>query len=133
MVTGRLEERFGGNSDHATRSVRPRMSAPAELDRPPDLQQRRLAKLVETMHDGLLLLDERGTISLANAAASRLLDVADPTSLDWSGLLATLHHKLALDDSRVRRCYRTRSNCAYANRWAKRNAMLSSNATRTSC
>jgi signal transduction histidine kinase len=105
MVTGRLEERFGGNSDHATRSVRPRMSAPAELDRPPDLQQRRLAKLVETMHDGLLLLDERGTISLANAAASRLLDVADPTSLDWSGLLATLHHKLALDDSRVRRLH----------------------------
>ena len=58
------------------------MSAPADLERPPDLEQRRLAKLVETMHDGLLLLDERGSIRLANAAASRLLDIAEPTSFD---------------------------------------------------
>jgi signal transduction histidine kinase len=81
------------------------MSAPAELERPPDLEQRRLAKLVETMHDGLLLLDERGTIRLANAAASRLLDVADPTSLDWSGLLAALHNKLAVNERCLRRLH----------------------------
>jgi len=81
------------------------MSAPAELERPPDLEQRRLAKLVETMHDGLLLLDELGAIRLANAAASRLLDVPDPTSLDWSGLLGALHHRLAVDGTRVRRLH----------------------------
>ncbi len=79
------------------------MSAPAELERPFDLEQRRLTKLVETMHDGLLLLDERGTIRLANAAASRLLDVADPTSMDWPELLAALHHKLAADEPGQRR------------------------------
>src|SRR5690242_10246741 len=81
------------------------MSAAAELERPSDLEQRRLAKLVETMHDGLLLLDERGAIRLANAAASRLLDVADPTSMHWPELLTALHHKLAADEPGRRRLH----------------------------
>jgi signal transduction histidine kinase len=81
------------------------MSAPAELERPSDLEQRQLAKLVETMHDGLLLLDERGAIRLANAAASRLLDVPDPTAMDWPELLTALHSKLAPDEVRRRRLH----------------------------
>ncbi len=79
------------------------MNAPAGLDRPPDLEQRRLSKLVETMHDGLLLLDDRGAICLANAAASRLLDVADVAALDWPRLLAALNNRLAVDPGRLRR------------------------------
>ena len=81
------------------------MNAPAGLDRPPDLEQRRLSKLVETMHDGLLLLDDRGAICLANAAASRLLDVADVAALDWPRLLAALNNRLAVDAGRLRRLH----------------------------
>jgi len=54
------------------------------------LEQHRLASLVATMGDGLLLLDEADRICLANQAAYRLLDLVDTPVFDWDALLAAL-------------------------------------------
>jgi PAS domain S-box-containing protein len=60
-----------------------------ETERNVQLERQRLARLVETMRDGLLLLDGDGGIRLANAAAYRLLDVG-PAVATWDGLVAAL-------------------------------------------
>ena len=74
-----------------------------ETERTVRLEQRRLSKLVETMADGLLLLDDDGNVRLANQAAHRLLDIAEDPALDWSALLAQMQKRGPTDGSRLDR------------------------------
>jgi PAS domain S-box-containing protein len=70
-----------------------------EAERGARVEHRRLTKLVETMDDGVVLLDGDHRVCLANAAAYRLLDVPDSRPPTWN----TLVDGLALDDQRARR------------------------------
>ncbi|GAA2579352.1 hypothetical protein GCM10010399_06380 [Dactylosporangium fulvum] len=85
-----------------------------ETERAARVEQQRLARLVETMGDGLLLLDADGRVSLANRAAHRLLDTGmldvspehdpdDPAPLDWSAVIARSIARLGPDAVRVDR------------------------------
>jgi signal transduction histidine kinase len=76
------------------------VTAQRETERTVRLEQHRLSKLVETMADGILLLDAEGRICLTNRAAHRLLRVggfeqtSDPV-FDWRALVAVLEGRLA--------------------------------------
>ncbi|MET7420614.1 ATP-binding protein [Dactylosporangium sp. NPDC005555] len=86
-----------------------------ETERAVAVEQQRLARLVETMDDGLLLLDEQGRVGLANLAAHRLLDtgMAGPGTvrgrltgddpLDWAGVITRTVERLGPDSTRVGR------------------------------
>lgn len=78
-----------------------------ETERTVLVEQQRLARLVATMGDGLLLLDEQGRVGLANLAAHRLLDTGmagpgdDP--LDWTAVIGRATERLGADSGRVER------------------------------
>ncbi|GAB3861127.1 PAS domain-containing sensor histidine kinase [Dactylosporangium cerinum] len=86
-----------------------------ETERTVLVEQQRLARLVETMGDGLLLLDERGRVGLANLAAHRLLDtglagsdtsrshVTEDDPLDWAAVIGRAIERLGADSTRVER------------------------------
>ncbi|GAA3253404.1 ATP-binding protein [Dactylosporangium siamense] len=82
-----------------------------ETERTARVEQQRLARLVETMGDGLLLLDERGRVGLANLAAHRLLDTGlagstgehDDDPLDWAAVIGRAIERLGADSTRVER------------------------------
>ncbi len=103
-----------------------------ETERTARVEQQRLARLVETMGDGLLLLDEQGRVGLANLAAHRLLDtgLAGPAGernternaerrdtsrdaerrdasrddpLDWAAVIGRAIERLGADSTRVER------------------------------
>ena len=82
-----------------------------ETERHARVEQQRLARLVETMDDGLLLLDEGGRVGLANLAAHRLLDtgLAGPAGehrddpLDWAAVIARVIERLGPGSPRVER------------------------------
>ncbi|GGM60686.1 ATP-binding protein [Dactylosporangium sucinum] len=87
-----------------------------ETERTARLEQQRLARLVETTGDGLLMLDAGGRVSLANRAAHRLLDTGvtdgDAEPIDWSAVIARAIDRLGADAVRVERLrarFRTRS------------------------
>jgi PAS domain S-box-containing protein len=93
-----------------------------ETERTARVEQQRLARLVETMNDGLLMLDEQGRVCLANRAAHRLLDTGmlelspehDPDDVeppDWQAMIAGAIARLSSDEHRVERLragFRTR-------------------------
>jgi PAS domain S-box-containing protein len=82
-----------------------------ETERTALVERQRLARLVETMGDGLLLLDDQGRVGLANLAAHRLLDTGlagpggerhdDP--LDWAAVIGRAIERLGADSARVER------------------------------
>ncbi|MEV4514876.1 ATP-binding protein [Dactylosporangium sp. NPDC049525] len=86
-----------------------------ETERTVLVEQQRLARLVETMGDGLLLLDEQGRVGLANLAAHQLLDtglagpdtsrgqVTDDEQLDWAAVIGHTVDRLGADATRVER------------------------------
>ncbi|WP_327008727.1 ATP-binding protein [Dactylosporangium sp. NBC_01737] len=83
-----------------------------ETERTMLVERQRLARLVETMGDGLLLLDEQGRVCLANLAAHRLLDtgmagehshVTDDDPLDWAAVIGRAIERLGADSTRVER------------------------------
>ncbi|MEV0127932.1 ATP-binding protein [Dactylosporangium sp. NPDC050688] len=82
-----------------------------ETERHARVEQQRLARLVETMDDGLLLLDEGGRVGLANLAAHRLLDtgLAGPAGehrddpLDWAAVIGRVVERLDPDSPRAER------------------------------
>ena len=91
------------------------MTRQRETERTALVEQQRLARLVETMDDGLLLLDEQGRVGLANLAAHRLLDtglarpdtsrghVTDDDPLDWAAVIGRAIERLGADSTRVGR------------------------------
>ncbi|WP_433050830.1 PAS domain-containing sensor histidine kinase [Dactylosporangium sp. CS-033363] len=98
------------------------VTAQRDAERAARVEQQRLARLVETMDDGLLMLDEGGHVCLANRAAHKLLDTGmldvspehdpdDAEPLDWAQVIertiARLGHASAHVD-RLRIGFRTR-------------------------
>ncbi|GAA3273003.1 PAS domain-containing sensor histidine kinase [Dactylosporangium vinaceum] len=93
-----------------------------DAERNARIEQQRLARLVETMDDGLLMLDEDGQVCLANRAAHRLLDTGvldvspehdpdDAEPLDWAQVIARTVHRLGRETApidRLRTGFRTR-------------------------
>ncbi|WP_433610052.1 PAS domain-containing sensor histidine kinase [Dactylosporangium sp. CA-139114] len=90
------------------------VTAQRETERAARIEQQRLARLVETMDDGLLMLDDEGNVSLANRAAHRLLDTGaldvspehdpdDAEPLDWSQVIARTIARLGPSAARVDR------------------------------
>ncbi|WP_432830319.1 PAS domain-containing sensor histidine kinase [Dactylosporangium sp. CA-092794] len=93
-----------------------------ESERTARIEQQRLARLVETMDDGLLMLDEQGRVCLANRAAHKLLntgvlevspehDPDDPAPADWAGIIERTIARLGPEAFRVERLrtgFRTR-------------------------
>jgi len=92
-----------------------------ETERKARLEQQQLARLVETMSDGLLLLDDRGQVTLANRAAHRLLDTGmlelspehdpdDAAPPDWATVIEQSVARLgeASHVERLRTGFRTR-------------------------
>ncbi len=79
-----------------------------ETERLARVEQQRLARLVETMDDGLLLLDEGGRVGLANLAAHRLLDTGlagehRDAPLDWAAVIGRVIERLDPDPPRAQR------------------------------
>ncbi|WP_238010266.1 PAS domain-containing sensor histidine kinase [Dactylosporangium sp. AC04546] len=77
-----------------------------ETERTARREQQRLARLVETTGDGLLLLDAAGRVGLANRAAHRLLDTGvtdDDDPIDWAAMIARAIERLGPDAGRVER------------------------------
>jgi PAS domain S-box-containing protein len=82
------------------------------------LEQQRLDKLVATMRDGIVLLDEAKRVWLTNEAARRLLALDEPgapadtgrgsaaAGQDWTALLATLRQR-GLPENTIARLHRT--------------------------
>ncbi|WP_433079878.1 PAS domain-containing sensor histidine kinase [Dactylosporangium sp. CA-052675] len=90
------------------------VTAQRDTERTVRIEQQRLARLVETMDDGLLMLDDEGNVSLANRAAHRLLDTGvldvspehdpdDAEPLDWSQVIARTIARLGPSAARVDR------------------------------
>jgi signal transduction histidine kinase len=63
------------------------------------VERSRLSSLVETLPDGILLIDEDTRLTVANAALRRLLRLAEPVQIGaergWAGLLARLQDSFA--------------------------------------
>ncbi|MEU0555194.1 ATP-binding protein [Dactylosporangium sp. NPDC006015] len=86
-----------------------------ETERTAAVERQRLARLVETMDDGLLLLDEQGRVRLANLAAHRLLDtgmvgpgasrsdLAEDDPLDWAAVIGRAVERVGRDSARIQR------------------------------
>ncbi|GAA2356829.1 PAS domain-containing sensor histidine kinase [Dactylosporangium salmoneum] len=89
------------------------VTAQREAERTARIEQQRLARVVETMDDGLLMLDEEGRVCLANRAAHRLLDTGvldvspehdpDPEPLNWSEVIQRTIARLGAEAYRVDR------------------------------
>jgi PAS domain S-box-containing protein len=81
------------------------VSRQRETERTVLLEQQRLTKLVATMRDGIVLLDEGKRVCLTNEAARRLLALDEPGH-DWAALLATLRER-GLAETTLARLHRT--------------------------
>jgi PAS domain S-box-containing protein len=90
------------------------VTAQRETERAARIEQQRLARLVETMDDGLLMLDEQGNVCLANRAAHRLLDTGmlevspehdpdDAEPLDWPRVIERTIARLGPEALRIDR------------------------------
>ncbi|MGI5236701.1 PAS domain-containing sensor histidine kinase [Dactylosporangium sp. CA-139066] len=90
------------------------VTAQRDAERTARIEQQRLARLVETMDDGLLMLDDQGHVCLANRAAHRLLDTGvldvspehdpdDAEPLDWAAVIERTIARLGPEAFRVDR------------------------------
>jgi PAS domain S-box-containing protein len=90
------------------------VTAQRDAERAARIEQQRLARLVETMDDGLLMLDDEGHVCLANRAAHRLLDTGvldvspehdpdDAEPLDWAQVIEHTIARLGPEATRVDR------------------------------
>ncbi|MER7002581.1 PAS domain-containing sensor histidine kinase [Dactylosporangium sp. NPDC000555] len=90
------------------------VTAQRESERTARIEQQRLARLVETMDDGLLMLDAQGHVCLANRAAHQLLDTGvldvgpehdpdDEEPLDWAEVIQRTIARLDPEAFRVDR------------------------------